>query len=143
MAARYLLDTNVCSYSQRQRPPAVLEKFRKLKPGEAVISVITWGELAYGAEKSRLRDKVLALFEESVTMLPVMCRYRKRRGSPRVRSALRSRRRASPSATTICGSPRMPRRRGSSWSPTTSASSGACQGCRCAIGRQPQMLRIV
>ena len=72
MAARYLLDTNVCSYSQRQRPPAVLEKFRKLKPGEAVISVITWGELAYGAEKSRLRDKVLALFEESVTMLPVM-----------------------------------------------------------------------
>ena len=28
MAARYLLDTNVCSYSQRQRPPAVLEKFR-------------------------------------------------------------------------------------------------------------------
>ncbi|MGC8469609.1 MAG: hypothetical protein ACP5NI_06850, partial [Acetobacteraceae bacterium] len=35
------LDTNICIYIQRQRPPAVLEKFRKLKPGEAVISVIT------------------------------------------------------------------------------------------------------
>ena len=72
MAARYLLDTNICIYIQRQRPPAVLEKFRKLKPGEAVISVITWGELAYGAEKSRQRDNVLALLEELATMLPVM-----------------------------------------------------------------------
>ena len=72
IAARYLLDTNVCIYIQRQRPPAVLERFRRLKPGEAVISVITWGELANGAEKSRQRDKVLALLEELVTMLPVM-----------------------------------------------------------------------
>ena len=59
-------------YIQRQRPPAVLERFRRLKPGEAVISVITWGELANGAEKSRQRDKVLALLEELATMLPVM-----------------------------------------------------------------------
>ncbi|MHB8570814.1 MAG: type II toxin-antitoxin system tRNA(fMet)-specific endonuclease VapC [Metallibacterium sp.] len=72
MAARYLLDTHICIYIQRQRPPAVLERFRRLKSGEAVISVITWGELAYGAEKSRQRDKVLALLEELVTMLPVM-----------------------------------------------------------------------
>ena len=72
MAARYLLDTNICIYIQRQRPPAVLERFRRLKPGEAVISVITWGELANGAEKSRQRDKVLALLEELATMLPVM-----------------------------------------------------------------------
>ena len=72
MAARYLLDTNVCIYIQRQRPPAVLERFRKLKSGEAVISVITWGELMYGAEKSRQRDKVRALLEELATMLPVM-----------------------------------------------------------------------
>ena len=72
MAARHLLDTNICIYIQRQRPAAVLERFRRLKPGEVVISVITWGELAYGAEKSRQRDNVLALLEELVTMLPVM-----------------------------------------------------------------------
>ena len=72
MAARYLLDTNICIYIRRQRPPAVLERFRRLKPGEAVISVITWGERANGVEKSRQRDKVLALLEELVTMLPVM-----------------------------------------------------------------------
>lgn len=72
MAARYLLDTNICIYIQRQRSPAVLERFRKLKPAEAVISVITWGELRYGAEKSRQRDTVLALLEEFVAMVPVM-----------------------------------------------------------------------
>ena len=72
MATRFLLDTNICIYIQRQRPPAVLERFRKLKPGEAVISVITWGELRYGAEKSRQRDMVLALLEEFTAMVPVM-----------------------------------------------------------------------
>lgn len=72
MVARYLFDTNLCVYIQRQRPPAVLERFRKLKPGEAVISVITWGELRYGAEKSRQRDQVFALLEEFVAMVPVM-----------------------------------------------------------------------
>ena len=106
MAARHLLDTNICIYIQRQRPAAVLERFRRLKPGEVVISVITWGELAYGAEKSRQRDNVRALLEELAS------RYRKRRGRPMVRSAPRSRRKASPSATTICGSRRTRRRRG-------------------------------
>jgi len=72
MATRFLLDTNICIYIQRQRPPAVLERFRKLKPGEAVISVITWGELRHGAEKSRQRDMVLALLEEFTAMVPVM-----------------------------------------------------------------------
>ena len=72
LAARYLLDTNICIYTQRQRPPAVLERFRKLKPGEAVISVITWAELRHGAEKSRQRDMVLALLEEFTAMVPVM-----------------------------------------------------------------------
>lgn len=72
MAARYLLDTNICIYIQRQRSPAVLEHFCKLKPGEAAISVITWGELVYGAAKSQQRDKVLALLEEFAAMVPVM-----------------------------------------------------------------------
>lgn len=72
MAARYLLDTHICICIQRQRPPAVLARFRKLKPGEAVISVITWGELLYSAAKSRQRDKVRALLDEWVTLVPVM-----------------------------------------------------------------------
>jgi tRNA(fMet)-specific endonuclease VapC len=58
MTARFLLDTNICNYIQRQRPEKVLARFQKLKPGDAAISVITWGELLHGAEKSKQRKKV-------------------------------------------------------------------------------------
>jgi tRNA(fMet)-specific endonuclease VapC len=49
MAPRYLLDTNICIYLRKRRPPAVMERFRSLVPGEAAISVITFGELWHGA----------------------------------------------------------------------------------------------
>jgi tRNA(fMet)-specific endonuclease VapC len=51
MAARYLLDTNICIYVRRRRPLEVLARFSKLKPGEAALSLITYGELMYGAAK--------------------------------------------------------------------------------------------
>jgi tRNA(fMet)-specific endonuclease VapC len=72
MAARFLLDTNICIYIQRQRPGKVLARFQKLAPGDAAISVITWGELLYGAEKSRQRKKALELLAEFKTFVPVL-----------------------------------------------------------------------
>jgi tRNA(fMet)-specific endonuclease VapC len=72
MRARYLLDTNICIYIQRQKPEEVLARFQKLKPGDAAISVITWGELLYGAEKSQQRKKALQLLEEFKTLVPVL-----------------------------------------------------------------------
>ena len=72
MTARFLLDTNICIYIQRQRPGNVLERFQKLEPGDAAISVITWGELLYGAEKSKQRKKVLQLLAEFKTFVPVL-----------------------------------------------------------------------
>jgi tRNA(fMet)-specific endonuclease VapC len=51
MAARYLLDTNICIYVRRRQPPEVLARFSKLKSGDAALSVITYGELMYGAAK--------------------------------------------------------------------------------------------
>ena len=72
MATRYLLDTNICIYIQRQRPEKVLTRFQKLKPGDAAISVITWGEMLYGAEKSKQRRKALQLLEEFKTFVPVL-----------------------------------------------------------------------
>lgn len=71
MTARYMLDTNICIYIQRQRPESVLLRFQKLKPGDAVISVITWGELVYGAKKSRQHKKTLQLLEEFKSFVPV------------------------------------------------------------------------
>src|SRR5437773_2468325 len=55
MEPRYLLDTNICVYIRQKRSPDLLHRFEKLRPGEAVISVITFGELLFGAEKSSHR----------------------------------------------------------------------------------------
>jgi tRNA(fMet)-specific endonuclease VapC len=72
MPTRYLLDTSICIYIQRQKPRELLARFQKLKPGDAAISVITWGELLYGAEKSRQRKKALQMMEEFKTFVPVL-----------------------------------------------------------------------
>lgn len=69
---RFLLDTNICIYIRRQRPPAVLRRFQRLKPGDAVLSVITYGELLYGACKRERPGPVLAQLEELATHLPVL-----------------------------------------------------------------------
>jgi tRNA(fMet)-specific endonuclease VapC len=72
MAPRFLLDTNICIYIRRNRPPEILRRFRSLQPGEAAVSVVTYGELRYGAEKSRERDRAMAVLEEFVTLVPAL-----------------------------------------------------------------------
>lgn len=72
MKPRYLLDTNICIYIRRHRPPQVLTRFRRLKPGDAAISVITSGELLYGAEKSLNRELALQQLADLATLIPVL-----------------------------------------------------------------------
>ncbi len=72
MPVRYLLDTNICIYIQREKPAEVLVRFQELRPGAAAISVITWGELLYGAEKSQQRRKAIELLEEFRSFVPVL-----------------------------------------------------------------------
>ena len=72
MRPRYLLDNNICIYIRRQQPPEVLKRFQKLQPGAAAISVITYGELLFGAEKSAHRDVALELLEELTAFLPAL-----------------------------------------------------------------------
>jgi tRNA(fMet)-specific endonuclease VapC len=72
MEPRYLLDTNLCIYIRQKRPEQVLRRFRKLRPGEAVLSVITYGELLYGAAKSAHRTAALERLRELVHLLPAM-----------------------------------------------------------------------
>jgi tRNA(fMet)-specific endonuclease VapC len=46
--------------------------FRTLKAGDAALSVATFGELVYGAEKSAQRAAALELLRELARVLPVM-----------------------------------------------------------------------
>jgi tRNA(fMet)-specific endonuclease VapC len=72
MEPRYLLDTNICIYIRQNRPPEVLRRFQSLRPGEAVLSVITFGELRYGAAKSSQRAAALERLAELAGLLPVL-----------------------------------------------------------------------
>jgi tRNA(fMet)-specific endonuclease VapC len=66
------LDTNICIYIRQKRPDAVLRRFRTLRPGEAALSVITYGELLYGAAKSHQREAALEHLRELATLLPAL-----------------------------------------------------------------------
>src|SRR5437016_5861348 len=72
MDARFLLDTNICIHIRRRRPPEVLARFQRLRPGEAVISVITYGELIYGVQKSQFREQATKQLAELAALLPVI-----------------------------------------------------------------------
>jgi len=71
MAPRYLIDSDICIYFRHKRPEKVLARAAKLEVGEAVMSVITFGELAYGAEKSVESGRGAAELEQLIALIPV------------------------------------------------------------------------
>lgn len=54
---RYLLDTNICIYLIKQKPPKVLARFQTLALSDIGISSITLAELEYGVYKSQQQEK--------------------------------------------------------------------------------------
>jgi tRNA(fMet)-specific endonuclease VapC len=54
---QYLLDTNICIYPIKQKPPKVLAKFQTLVLSDIGISSITVAELEYGVCKSQQQEK--------------------------------------------------------------------------------------
>ena len=60
MSVRYLLDTNICIYIAKHNPPTVRERFAHHTASELAMSVITLGELRFGAEKSQARERAIA-----------------------------------------------------------------------------------
>lgn len=71
MKPRYMLDTNICIYIAKHQPPEVKARFERLKPGQLVMSAITYGELHYGACKSGQLPRALTQLEELVQDIPV------------------------------------------------------------------------
>ncbi|OGQ99958.1 MAG: plasmid maintenance protein [Deltaproteobacteria bacterium RIFOXYD12_FULL_50_9] len=74
MPARYLLDTNICIYIAKRRPPEVLRHFERLQVGDVAMSIITYGELHFGAEKSQYSVEAhnkLVKLAEFIPILPM------------------------------------------------------------------------
>ena len=72
MSARYLLDTNICIYMRKKTFPVMNDLVDKLPPGALAMSVVTWGELVTGAEKSQQRERTLANLIRLREIVPVL-----------------------------------------------------------------------
>jgi tRNA(fMet)-specific endonuclease VapC len=48
----FMLDTNICIYIIKQKPPDVIERFYETEVSQICISSITLSELLYGVSKS-------------------------------------------------------------------------------------------
>jgi tRNA(fMet)-specific endonuclease VapC len=55
--ARYMLDTDVCSYIMKRSNDSVLRRLKKVPVSEVCISVITKSELLFGVEVSPRRQQ--------------------------------------------------------------------------------------
>ena len=69
---KYMLDTNICIYTIKKKPPMVLRRFMSHNSEELCISSITYAELVHGVEKSQAVDRnslALALFLSPITIL--------------------------------------------------------------------------
>ncbi len=70
--ARYLLDTNICIYIAKQRPVTVMDRFCDLQVGDLGMSIITHGELCFGAEKSRDSERAFEVLGRLTELIPVL-----------------------------------------------------------------------
>ncbi|RYX93027.1 MAG: type II toxin-antitoxin system VapC family toxin [Comamonadaceae bacterium] len=71
MARRYLLDTHICIYITKNAPIAVRQRLEQHAASELAMSVITLGELRFGAEKSRSRDLALAAIDQLARQIAI------------------------------------------------------------------------
>ena len=70
---KYMLDTNICIYTIKHKPPEVIKAFLCHEPDYMCISSITYGELMHGVEKSQAVERnraAITLFLSAISILP-------------------------------------------------------------------------
>src|SRR5437868_6179779 len=70
--ARYLLDTDICIFIRERKPSKVLARFEEIEPGDTGTSVITYGELVYGASKSSQMQRGMSDLSRLMILIPVL-----------------------------------------------------------------------
>jgi tRNA(fMet)-specific endonuclease VapC len=68
---KFMLDTNICIFTIKNKPQIVREAFNH-HHGQLCISAVTLMELIYGAEKSAAPEKNLSVIEGFVARLEVL-----------------------------------------------------------------------
>ncbi len=68
---RYLLDTDICIYVTKSRPPHLRARFNGVE-GQLAISSITLAELNYGAENSARPTDNLLVIEQFAARMAVL-----------------------------------------------------------------------
>ncbi len=69
---KYLLDTNICIYIIKRKPPEVIQRFRAYSPVDIGVSSVTVAELEYGAYKSKNVDKNRAALHQFLLPLEIV-----------------------------------------------------------------------
>lgn len=67
-----MLDTNICIYIIKQKPPEVLKRFLDYQVGDIAISTITLAELRYGVAKSNYREKNAKALDNFILPLEIL-----------------------------------------------------------------------
>jgi tRNA(fMet)-specific endonuclease VapC len=68
----YLLDTDICIYITKHSPVDVVKKFQQMPVGAFAMSVVNYGELYFGSEKSMHAKKAHAALEALIGRVPVL-----------------------------------------------------------------------
>lgn len=66
---KFMLDTNICIFTIKNKPASVRERFN-LNQGRMCISSVTLMELIYGAEKSQMTTTCDFIFALLFTLTP-------------------------------------------------------------------------
>lgn len=69
---KYLLDTNICIYALKSRPPEVLQRLQEVGRAAVAVSVVTVLELREGAEKSQQPDANHSRLDFFLKPIPVL-----------------------------------------------------------------------
>ena len=67
-----MLDTNICIYIIKKKPISVLQKFESLPLGSVAMSLVTYGELEFGALRSNNSKRALDILDEIAVYIPVL-----------------------------------------------------------------------
>ena len=68
----WMLDTNICIYTIKRKPPSVRERLVATPMDQVIVSSVTLGELRYGVEKSNAWERNLQVLKHFLSHVSVI-----------------------------------------------------------------------